>query len=270
MTIATTHRTLAAALLALLLMPVAAPAAPDSDARKLLAASRQRIESADYRVSGRLVKINANGNRISFPISIKEHWFPGVLRILLEVGWGSNSGAASSTSAQIPVHILLEMRPNGENLIQIAHPGDAAPVTLPFDKWSDGPLGTDFSYEDFLEAQYFWPEQRAIGETKLEGRDCDELKSTPGRSNKTHSTEVTSWLDHIIGFPVYVEKTQKGGAVKQFTYFGLRNDGGVWSAHQVEAKTRGRAGSTLLIIDRGSPHAHLGLKDFTAAQLTHF
>jgi hypothetical protein len=68
-----------------------------------------------------------------------------------------------------------------------------------------------------------------------------------------------------------VEKTLKGtGAVKEFTYFGLRHDGGVWSADQVEAKTRGQAGSTLLIINRGSAKANLGLGDFSPGQLTRF
>ena len=70
---------------------------------------------------------------------------------------------------------------------------------------------------------------------------------------------------------MYVEKTLKSsGIVKEFTYFGLRQTRGVWSATQVEAKVRGRAGSTLIIIDRGTPEAHLGLKDFSPAQLTHF
>jgi hypothetical protein len=50
----------------------------------------------------------------------------------------------------------------------------------------------------------------------------------------------------------------------------LRQNGGVWSASQVEAKMRGQAGSTLLIIDRGTPKANLALKDFASAQLMHF
>jgi hypothetical protein len=33
---------------------------------------------------------------------------------------------------------------------------------------------------------------------------------------------------------------------------------------------RGQAGSTLLIIDRGTPKAHLSMKDFSSEQLTHF
>ncbi len=58
--------------------------------------------------------------------------------------------------------------------------------------------------------------------------------------------------------------------MKEFTYFGLRHDEGMWSAHQIEVKTRGQAGSTLLIIDRGSAKANLSIADFNPAQLTRF
>jgi hypothetical protein len=256
------------ALAAALLFPMAAQAA---EAHSPLEASRQRLQTADYRASGHLVWVQANGIRISYPITIKAHWFPGVLRVLLEIGTGTKSSTNPvSASLHLPAHFLLEMRPGGKNTILIAHPGDKEPTSLPFDKWSDGPLGNGFSYEDFLEAQYFWAEQTALGEKKFGGRDCDVVKSTPGATDKTHYAEVSTWFDHGIGFPVYVEKTLKSGTVKEFTYYGLRQERGLWSAHQVEAKIRGQAGSTLLIIDRGTPKANLSLKDFSPAQLMHF
>jgi hypothetical protein len=152
----------------------------------------------------------------------------------------------------------------------IARPGDKEPTSLPFDKWSDGPLGAGFSYEDFLEAQYFWTGQTVLEKAKFGARDCDVVKSTPGAADKTHYVEVKSWLDHSMGFPVYVEKTLKDGKVKEYTYYGLRQEGGIWSAHQIEAKIRGQAGSSLLIVDRGTPKANFSIKDFNPAQLTHF
>ena len=245
-------------LIAAMLLPMAAQAA---DVQAVLVVPRQRIQSADYRVSGHLVRVDERGARISYGINIKAHWFPGVLRVLVEVASPANARE----------HISLEMRPNGRNTIQIAHPGDAAPVTLPFEKWSDGPLGAGFSYEDFLEGQYFWPGQATLPPAKFGARDCDVVKSTPSTSDRTHYAEVKTWLDHGIGFPVFAEKTLKeGGQVKELTYFGLRQNGGVWSASQVEVKIRGHAGSTLLIVDRGTPKANLGLNDFSQAQLTHF
>jgi hypothetical protein len=242
-----------------------------TDAASVLAAPRQRMETADFRASGHLVRMDESGARSSYPISIKAHWFPGVLRVYMELGAGSKAGANSLLSGHIPVHVLFEMRPSGKNTILIAHPGDKAPAELPFDQWSDGPLGPGFSYEDFLEPQYFWPGQAVLEATKFGARDCDVVKSTPGTTDKTHYAEVRSWLDHSIGFPVYVEKTLKAtGAVKEFTSFGLRQEEGVWSASQVEVKTRGHAGSTLLIIDRGSARANLGLGEFSPEKLTRF
>jgi len=246
------------ALVATISLPIAAVAL---DAPAPLVLAKKQVQTADYRLVGHLVRVDEKGTRTSYGINIKAHWFPGILRVLFEV----------ASPADARVHLLLEMRPGGENTIQIAHPGDAKPAVLPFDQWSEGPLGAGFSYEDFLEAPFFWSSQVAQGRTKFGARDCDVILSRPGEADRTHYAQVKSWLDAESGFPVHVEKTLKGtGIVKEFTYFGLRQRQGTWYADQVEVKIRGRSGSTLLVIDRGSPKAHLDVKDFSSAQLTHF
>lgn len=253
-------RLISTALAALLTLTSSAHAADSkSNTQAALARPRQSLQSADFRATGHLVRVDPSGKRTSYAITLKAHWFPGILRVLCEI------------SSPAPAHILLEMRPSGQDAIQIAHPGDKAPKPLPFDNWTDGPLGPIFSYEDLLEPQYFWPNQSVLERTKYGARDCDLLKSTPGPSDRTHYAEVRSWLDRSIGFPVYAEKTLKGTEkAKTFTYYGLRQNGGVWSASQVEAKIRGQSGSTLLIIDRGTTKANLDLKAFSSEQLTHF
>jgi len=259
---------IAPGMIAVLTLAIPATAA---DIQKILAVPREQVQLADFRATGHLVRVQPNGARINYPITIKAHWFPGVLRVLVEFGANSKASANSSASLFPPAHILLEMRPNGQNTIKIAHPGDASPATLPFEKWTDGPLGSGFSYEDFLEPQYFWASQTALEEVKFGARDCDVIVSAPGPSDRTHYAQVKTWLDKSIGFPVYVEKQLRAsGGLKQFTYFGLRHDEGVWSASQIEVKISGQAGSTLLIIDRGSAKANLSLKDFSTEQLTHF
>jgi len=248
--------------LAALLPSVAACAA---DAAKVVAVPRQRIETADFRATGHLVRVSASGERVNSPVTLKGHYFPGVLRVLVELG------QPAEAHKEMRERILLEMRPNGQNSIRVAHPGDPAPSALPFEKWTDGPIGPGFSYEDFLEPQYFWNGQTVAEGATHGGRDCDLLTSTPGASDRTHYAEIKTWLDHTIGFPVYVEKTLKGtGTVKEFMNYGIRHNGGVWSAHQLEVKVRGQAGSTLLIIDSGTAKAKLGLGDFSPEQLTHF
>jgi len=245
----------------ILLLATTVVHAQKSDTLGPLALARHRVESADYRLTGRLVRVDGNGKRTSYAVAVKAHWFPGELRMLVEVG----------SPAEARVHVLLEMKPGEKTTILVAHPRETGGTALPFEKWNEGPLGEGFSYEDFLEAAYFWVGQAAMGEARYGARSCDLVKSTPGPADETHYAEVKSWLDHSSGFPVHVEKTLKGvGNVKEFNYFGLRQTEGVWSASQVEAKVRGKAGSMLLIIDHGSPKAHLDLKDFSSAQFTHF
>ena len=253
---------------ALLLVPLAW--AQPAEVHSIIDTARQRVQTADFSATGHLVWVEPSGARISYPITIKGRWFPGVLRIRAELGNESKSvGTGAGTGAA--THALIEMRPDGQNQIWIAHPGDKTPSELPFSRWSEGPLGSSFSYEDFLEEQAFWPGQTFVEAAKFGARDCEVVKSTPGASDRTHYSEVKTWFDRTIDFPVYVEKTVKEtGAVKEFTSYGLRKDGGVWSAHQIEMKTRGAGGSTLLIVDRGTTKANLTPNDFTPAQLTRF
>lgn len=242
--------------------------APATDAPAVLARARKQIEAADYRATGKLVTVDATGKRTSYSLTIEAHWFPGVLRALVEIVPPAEAAPAATDEH---VRIVLEMRPNGENTIHVARPHGGGPSTLPFEKWDENLFGGVFSYEDFLEPQYYWPNQTILKTAPFGARMCDVLKSTPGVSDRTHYAEVQTWLDHTIGYPVYVEKTLKGGGVvKQFTYMGLRQTGGVWSASQIEAKIRGRAGSTLLIVQRGSARANLGAKDFSPEQISHF
>ncbi|MCU1223495.1 MAG: hypothetical protein JWQ42_1588 [Edaphobacter sp.] len=240
-----------------------------ADARAVIAVARQRIETADSRATGRLVRVDASGNRISNAFTIKAHWFPGVLRALIEIVPSRTPAGNARQDAR--VSILLEMRPNGQNTIRVFRPHESAPVSLPFDKWSESVFGSDFNYEDFLQPEYYWQSQTILKSARFGARDCDVLKSTAGASDRSHYAEVQTWLDHTIGYPIYVEKTLKDAAiVKEFTYFGLSQSGGVWSARQVEVKIHGRPGSTFLIIERGSTRANLTIRDFSPEQISQF
>lgn len=229
---------------------------------------RSRIETSDYRATGQLVRIDANGSRTSYAIAVKGLWFQGAMHTLIEVV--PPKSLATSARQDERLRILLEMRPDGRNAIRIFRPRQPAPAVLPFDRWGDGFLGTAISYEDLLDAQYFWPDQTILSAAVFGGHRCDVLKSTPGSRDRTRYSEVRTWLDRAIDYPVYAEKMEKnGGMVKEFTYYGLRQSNRVWSATQVEAKIRGRAGSALLIVKRGTAKAHLNANDFQPGQITH-
>ena len=227
--------------------------AANPDLETVVTGSRQRIEKLDYRVTGRLTRVEGNGKRTSYKFVAKAHWFPDGLSLLCEI-----SGPGSEKTS-----LLLHMSVSGHVTVEAVLPGEKAASVLPFERWNDPLVGTDFSYEDMAESQFFWKNQQVLAPEKYGARDCFVLKSMPGSQDRTYYDSVTSWIDRGILFPVHVVKTLRGTEQqKEFIYYGLRQVGGVWSATQVEAKLQGKPGSSILVIEAGSAKAKLGRKDF--------
>jgi hypothetical protein len=155
------------------------------------------------------------------------------------------------------------MSVNGHVTIEKILPGEKAASVLPFERWNDPIVGTDFSYEDMVESQFFWKNQKLLAPEKYGARDCFVLKSMSGAQDQSNYDSVTSWIDRGILYPVHVVKTLHGtGQQKEFIYYGLRQVSGVWSASKIEAKLQGQSGSSILVIEAGSAKANLGRKDF--------
>jgi len=241
-----------------LLLPWGAFAAnPAEDAG--LAGSRQRIEKADYRLSGRLIRVDGGGKRITYKFAAKGHWFPDGLRIFTEI-----TGPGSEKTS-----LLLHMSATGQVSIEAILPGEKTASALPFERWNDALAGTDFSYEDMVENQFFWKNQEALPPAKYGARDCLVLKSKPGPQDRTYYDSVTSWIDRSVLFPVHVVKTLRGtGQQKEFINYGLRQNGGAWGASKVEAKLPGKPGYSILEVQGGSGKANLGRKDFELSQFS--
>jgi hypothetical protein len=231
--------------------------AANPELETVLTGSRQRIEKLDYRVTGRLTRVEGDGKRTNYKFVGKAHWFPDGLRVLCEI-----SGPGSEKTS-----LLLHMSVNGHVTIEAKLPGEKAASVLPFERWNDPLVGTDFSYEDMLESQFFWKHQELLAPEKYGARDCFVLKSTSGSEDRTYYDSATSWIDRGILFPVHVVKTPRGtGQQKEFIYYGLRQVDGVWCAMQVEAKLQGKPGSSMMVIERGSGKANLGRQDFDISQ----
>ena len=227
--------------------------AANPDLETVLTGSRKRIEKLDYRVTGRLTRAEGNGKRTNYKFAAKARWFPDGLRVLCEI----TGPGAEKTS------LLLHMSDNGHVTIEAQLPGEKVASVLPFERWNDPLVGTDFSYEDMLENQFFWKHQELLAPEKYGTRDCFVLKSISGAQDRTYYESVTSWIDRKIMYPVHVVKTPRGtGQQKDFLYYGLREVSGDWSASQVEAKQQGKPGSSIMVIERGSGKANLARKDF--------
>jgi len=252
--------TIQASIALLVLLSLAHPSrgfAANPDLETVLTGSRQRIEKLDYRVTGRLTRVEDNGKRTNYKFVAKAHWFPDGLRVLCEI-----SGPGSKKTS-----LLLHMSVSGHVTIEAVTPGEKAASVLPFERWNDPLVGTDFSYEDMVESQFFWKNQELLAPEKYGVRDCFVLKSVPGAQDRTYYDSITSWIDRGILYPVHVVKTLRGtGQQKEFINYGLRQVGGAWSATQVEAKQQGKPGSSILAIEFGSGKANLGRKDFEIGQ----
>jgi len=243
---------IALSVLFLLVHPSRAFAA-NPDLETVLAASRQRIQKLDYRMTGRLTQMENDGKSTNYKFVAKAHWFPDGLRLLCEL-----TGPASDKTT-----LLLHMSVSGHVTIEAVLPGQKTAAVLPFEHWNDPLVGSVFSYEDMVESQFFWKNQELLSPAKYGARDCFVLKSKPGSQDQTHYDSVTSWIDRSIMFPVHVVKALHGTSQqKEFIYYGLRQIRGDWSATKVEAKLQGKPGSSILVIENGSPKANLGRKDF--------
>lgn len=240
----------------LLLLSLAQPSrgfAANPDLDKVLTGSRQRIQKVDYRLAGRLTRVEGDGKRTNYKFAAKAHSFPDGLYLLSEI---SGPGSEKTT-------LVLHMTVSGQLTIKAVLPGEKAAKNLPFERWNDAVAGTDFSYEDMMEGQFFWKNQELLAPEKYGARDCFVLKSKPGAQDRSYYDSVTSWVDKTILFPVHVMKTLHGtGQQKEFIYYGLRQVSGVWSASRVEATLQGKPGSSILVVETGSPNAKLGRKDF--------
>jgi Outer membrane lipoprotein-sorting protein len=231
--------------------------AANPDLETVLTGSRQRIEKLDYRVTGRITRVEGDGKRTNYKFVGKARWFPDGLRLLCEI-----SGPGGEKTS-----LLVHMSVSGHVTIEAALPGEKATSELPFERWNEPLVGTDFSYEDMVESPFFWKNQELLAPEKYGARDCFVLKSTPGPQDRSYYDSVTAWIDRGILFPVHVVKTLRGSKQqKEFTYYGLRQVGGAWSASQVEAKLPGKPGSSILVIERGTGKANLGRKDFDISQ----
>src|SRR3984893_1346820 len=231
--------------------------AANPDLETVLTGSRQRIEKLDYRMTGRLTRLEGDGKRTSYKFVAKAHWFSDGLRLLCEI-----SGPGSEKTI-----LLLHMNATGRVTIEAVLPGEKAASVLPFERWNDPLVGTDFSYEDMVESQFFWKNQELLAPEKYGARDCFVLKSISGAQDRTYYDSVSSWIGRGILFPVHVVKTPRGtGPQKEIVYYGLRQGGCAWFGRQVEAKLQGKPGSSILAIEWGSGKANLGRKDFDISQ----
>ena len=226
-------------LLLLAALHAASPPAP----APALESIRQRIQASDFRASGRLVRV-AGPQRTTWKFTVRGHWFPDGLHLLYDITAPADSGAAKKLT-----RTLVVVDPHGRVSTR-----------------QETPLPGLF-FEDLAESQFLWPTQTVAGSDSIGGRPCTNLRSQPAPGNPSRYSFVLSCVDPATALPLHAAKTIKATSqVEDFSYGNLRQDSGVWVAAQVTIQIPGQPGSTLVLLDRGTPHAHLTARDFDLAQ----
>jgi hypothetical protein len=222
----------------------------------VLTATQHRIETSDFRASGRMISAHGSA-RTTYKFNVKGHWFPDGLHILYDF--------VEPTSAV--QRLLLHYDAHGRVTVDTMLPGEKTLTRPNAEHQAKALLGTEVLYEDLIENQFFWSNQ-TIDEAMTYGdRHCINLKSIPTITESSRYSSVISCVDASIGYPLHVTKTIRGsGLQKDFFYTGLRQSSGIWTATQIKVEVAGESGSTLLLIDHGSAKAKLGVKDFDMNQ----
>ena len=148
--------------------------AASADLSAALAGVHQRIETSDFRATGRLVQVGANGERATYKFTMKGHWFPDGLRLLCEI----------TEPAVARTRFLLHMSANGHMTVEEMKAGSKTVTELPFERWGEPLLGTGFSFEDMVEGQFYWKVQelQPAGEVRSARLLCDQKRSGRGGS----------------------------------------------------------------------------------------
>ncbi len=223
-------------MIALLLLAALHAAPPPPPA---LEAVRQRVRVYDFRASGRLVRV-VGSDRTTWKFTVRGHWFPEGLHLLYDI-----------------------TAPDGKkltrNLVRMdLHGRVSTPVATPV---------PGLFFEDLVENEFFWSTQAAEGSATIGSRTCTTLRSTATAGESARYSSVLACVDASTGLPLHTAKSlRSSGQTEDFAYGNLRQEGGQWIATQVTIQIPGQPGSTLVLLDRGTPHAHLGLRDFDPSQ----
>jgi len=95
-------------------------------------------------------------------------------------------------------------------------------------------FGTDFSFEDLEERDTNQFEYKLIGEEPIDGTACWKLQSTPRQSKVSQYSHSYVWVRKDNYSFAQIENYNREQLVRRAHYTDIRNDQGIWTAHQID------------------------------------
>jgi outer membrane lipoprotein-sorting protein len=111
-------------------------------------------------------------------------------------------------------------------------------------------FGTDFSFEDLEERDTNQFEYKLLGEEPIDGAMCWKLQSTPKESKISQYSYSYVWVRKDNFAFAEIENYSKEQVIRRAHYTDLRNDQGIWTAHEIDMHDIKRNSHTILKIDK--------------------
>ena len=128
-------------------------------------------------------------------------------------------------------------------------------------------FGTDFSFEDLEERDTKQFDYKLLGEESIDGAACWKLQSTPKQSEISQYSYSYLWIRKDNYSIAQIENYAKEQLVRRARYSDIRNEQGIWTAHQIDMHDLKRNSHTILKIDKLQYNAPLKEDAFTLQAL---
>ena len=128
-------------------------------------------------------------------------------------------------------------------------------------------FGTDFSFEDLEERDTGQFDYKLLGEEMFDGAACWKLQSTPKQSKISQYSYSYLWVRKDNYAFAQIENYTKEQLVRRAHYTDIRNDQGIWTAHQIDMHDLKRNSHTILTIEKLQYNIAMKDEDFTLEAL---
>jgi hypothetical protein len=111
-------------------------------------------------------------------------------------------------------------------------------------------FGTDFSFEDLEERDTSQFDYKLLGTEIVGGADCWKVESGPRQTKVSQYTRSILWIRKDNYALAQIENYNKDQLIRRAKYTDIRNDQGIWTAHQIEMHDLKRNSRTILKIEK--------------------
>lgn len=111
-------------------------------------------------------------------------------------------------------------------------------------------FGTDFSFEDLEERDINQFDYKLLGSENIDGAETWKVESVPRETKVSQYTRSILWIRKDNYALAQIENYNKDQLVRRARYTGIRNDQGIWTAHQIEMHDFKRNSRTILKIEK--------------------